>query len=362
MAKVLISPLNWGLGHATRDIAIMRVLEQEGHDLSVAASGAAHDLLKKEFPNATFSTVTDYSSPYTRRGFSISKFIAKMPAMVKQIQKEHQVIEQLAEDSAFDLIISDNRFGVYSHKVPSIFISHQLRSNVPKEVELLEKMTELFNEYYHKKYAHVIVSDNPPGKLSLTGKLGKANRPVTQQKAYYAGILSSIERRDVPEDIDYLVSISGPQEQKQGFRKPILKQITDVPGKKIVLLGEPGNGMKEYLDADTLVIGYTERNAMTDLMNRSKCIITRSGYTSVMEIAELEKKYCLFVPTPGQTEQEYLSKLYEEKGWFHSVKQKHIALAKDLEVAKKYSGFPAMPKSNQNAQKLYEEVIKQYVA
>lgn len=362
MAKILISPLNWGLGHATRDIAIMRVLEQEGHDLSVAASGAALNLLKKEFPNATFCTVKDYSSPYTSKGFSISKFIAKIPAMIKQIQKEHQIIEQMISNNTYDLVISDNRFGVYSQKTPSIFISHQLRSNVPKEVELLERMTELFNEYYHKRFERVIVADNPPGKTSLTGKLGKANRPVTQQKVYYAGILSSIERRDVPEDIDYLVSISGPQEQKQGFKEPILKQITDIPGKKIVLLGEPGNSTQQYLDADTQVIGYADRNEMADLMNRSRCIITRSGYTSVMEIAELEKKYCLFVPTPGQTEQEYLSKLYEEKGWFHSVKQKHISLGKDLDVARKYTGFPEMPKSRHNVQKLYEEVIKHYVA
>jgi uncharacterized protein (TIGR00661 family) len=362
MARVLISPLNWGLGHATRDIAIMKVLEQEGHEISVAASGAALDLLKKEFPNAAFYNVRDYSSPYTRRGFSISKFIARIPTMVKQIQKEHHIIEQLVSAHLFDLVISDNRFGAYSHKVPSIFISHQLRSNVPKEVELLERMTEMFNEYYHKKYAHVIVADNPPGSLSLTGKLGKANRPVTLQKAYYAGILSSIEKRGGPEDIDCLVSISGPQEQKQGFREPILKQITDIPGKKVVLLGEPGNSMNQHLDADTRVIGYADRKKMTLLMNRSRCIVTRSGYTSVMEIAELDKKYCLFVPTPGQTEQEYLSKLYEEKGWFHSVKQKHLSLAKDLEVARNYTGFPAMPKSHHNARKLYEEVIRQYVA
>ena len=275
MAKVLISPLNWGLGHATRDITIMKVLEQEGHELSIAASGAALGLLRKEFPRAAFCAVKDYSSPYTRKGFSISKFISNIPRMIKEVQKEHHAIEALVAENNVDLIISDNRFGVYSKQIPSLFISHQLRSNTPKEVELLEKVTELFNEYYHKKYAKVIVSDNPPGELSLTGKLGKANRPITRQKVYYAGILSSIAKKDVPEDIDILVSISGPQQQKQGFREPLLKQIAGITGKKIVLLGEPFNTGRYCLDPDTEVIGYANREEMTDLMNRAKCIITR---------------------------------------------------------------------------------------
>ena len=100
---------------------------------------------------------------------------------------------------------------------------------------------------------------------------------------------------------------------------------------------------------------------MTNLMNRAKFIITRSGYTTVMELAELDKKHALFIPTPHQTEQEYLSEYYEEKKWFHSVKQEDLDLLKNVKECKDYKGLPKMSKTSENAKKLYEKVFKKYL-
>jgi UDP-N-acetylglucosamine:LPS N-acetylglucosamine transferase len=141
----------------------------------------------------------------------------------------------------------------------------------------------------------------------------------------------------------------------------IMKQVGELPGKKMVLLGKPSENSEYKLDELTTVKSHAGREEMSVLMNRAKFIISRSGYTTVMEIAELGKKKCLFMPTPGQTEQVYLSQYYQEKGWFYSKSQYALDLVKDVQEAKKYSGFPPMPDSESNAKKLYKELFAPYL-
>jgi len=361
MARILISPLAWGLGHATRDIPIINVLLEEGHHLGVVATGAAYTLLEKEYPDFDFYNVTDYPSPYTTEGFSVARVVALYPVMFRNILRETRLVRKIVRREKYDLVISDNRFGIHDNRVPSLFISHQIRYSVPGYIDWAERTSEWFNARYHSKFDRVIIPDNPPDVLSLSGKLGKASQRITKRKAYYAGILSSIKKLDVPEDIDYLVSVSGPQEQKEKFRDVVIRQITELPGRKVVLLGDPGGDVDEKLDEDTRIMSHASREEMTRLMNRASFIITRSGYTTVMELAELGGKKALFVPTPGQTEQEYLSDYYEKRGWFYSVTQKELDLVRDVELAREYPGLPSMSKSAENARRLYDEVIKGYL-
>jgi len=361
MARILISPLAWGLGHATRDIPIIKVLLEEGHSLGIVATGAAYELLEKEYPDFDFYNVTDYPSPYTAEGFSVARVVALYPLMFRNIMRETRLLRRIVRRGKYDLVISDNRFGIHDNRVPSLFISHQIRYSVPGYIEWAERTSEWFNARYHSNFDRVIIPDNPPDVLPLSGKLGRANQRITKRKAYYAGILSSIKKIDVPEDLDYLVSVSGPKEQKDRFRDAVMSQITELPGKKVVLLGDPSGDVDEKLDEDTHIMSHASREEMTLLMNRASFIITRSGYTTVMELAELGGKQALFVPTPGQTEQEYLSDYYEKMGWFYSVSQKDLDLIRDVELAREYPGLPPMSKSADNARRLYDEVIRGYL-
>ena len=140
--------------------------------------------------------------------------------------------------------------------------------------------------------------------------------------------------------------ISGPEPQRTRLEEILLPQVPGLDGECVVLLGSPGSsgGKKSMPGCTVMPFATTEEKEV--LMNRAKFILCRSGYTTVMEIAELGKKQALFIPTPGQTEQEYLSWYYEGRDWFHSKSQYKLDLAGDIAVAKKYAGFPAMPGNN----------------
>jgi UDP-N-acetylglucosamine:LPS N-acetylglucosamine transferase len=180
-------------------------------------------------------------------------------------------------------------------------------------------------------------------------------------KAYYAGILSSAQKMDLSEDLDFLIIISGPEPQRTILEKIILKQVQELPGEKMVLLGRPQDNFEKKLDSWTTVKSYATEEEKVVLMNRAKFIISRSGYTTMMDIAELGKKRGVFIPTPGQTEQEYLSQYYHEQNWFYSKSQYKLNLIKDIENAEEYKGFPELPKTKENMKSLYEEVFAQYL-
>ena len=356
MARILISPLKWGLGHATRDIPVIRVLLAHNHDITIAASGRALDLLKLEFPQCTFIDFDDYPAPYSASRFFLPKFTANIPRIMKAIRNEKRRFDTLLKKHDFDLIISDNRFGIYSDKIPSVFISHQIRFIMPSFLKPFERFTQYFNTLFHKHFQKVIVPDNFEPRLS--GRLSEPMFKISKERIYYAGVLCSIEKHDVKEDIDYLISVSGPEPQRTLLEELMLEQVKTLKGKKFIVLGKPDLHTEQTLDDGTVVKSYANPEEMTMLMNRAKCIITRSGYTTMMEIAELGKTKGLFLPTPGQTEQEYLSKYYAEKGWFYSTSQYKINLIRDIKEIKNFKGFPSMPKSKDNAEKLYKEVLE----
>jgi uncharacterized protein (TIGR00661 family) len=361
MAKILVSPLSWGLGHATRDVPIIADLISRGHTVGVAASGIALELLSREFSDLEFYDVPDYPSPYTSGGFSVTRVVGLFPLMARDIAREHRMISRIVRRERYDLIISDNRFGAYAKDVPGLFISHQIRFSAPGNIDSIERMMEAFNGRYHRNFERIIIPDNPPGPRSLSGKLGNAHRPVTKRRAYWAGIITDIRKQDIVPDIDYLVSVSGPKVTKDALKEAIMGQIGGLSGSKVIVLGDPGADFEEHPGGDTVVKSHADRGEMATLLNRAKFIVTRSGYTTVMELAELEKTGILFIPTPGQTEQEYLSSYYEEMGWVHSVPQDRLDLVADVARSRTMRGFPPTGGSSDNIRKLYDRVIEGYL-
>ncbi len=340
---------------------IIRELLQRGHQVTIATSGAAETLLRDEFPQCRFIHFRDYPSPDTRTRYHYLKFAAYVPVMRYAIFREKQLTDRLLQENRFDLIISDSRFGVYSEKVPSFFISHQFRFEVPFYIGIGRYLSEKFNASFHAKFTRVIVPDNSPGTVCLSGQLAWPRYKISRQKAYYAGILSSVQKLDLPADIDFLISVSGPGPQRLLLETIVLKQAPALPGKKVILLGRPGEKFQRQLNEHTVVYSHASRAEMSRLMNRAKFIISRSGYTTMMEMAELEKKKALLIPTPGQVEQEYLSRYYKKMGWFLSRSQSLVNLPEDVVAASRYSGFPPMPRTEENVRRLYEELFAPYL-
>lgn len=362
MGHALISPLNWGLGHSTRDIPIIRELLSHGHEVTIATSGNALVLLKREFPECNFIFFKDYPAPYSSTRFFLPKFVANIPILLKAMADERKKLAKILSRDRYDLIISDNRMGVYSDKIPSYFITHQLRFSLPEYLWPFELATLLINGLFHTRYTGLIVPDVSPNGSNLSGKLSLSNLDITNQRTYYAGILTSTAKMNVDQDVDYLIIVSGPEPQRTKLEEIVHKQVQKLPGEKVVLLGSPQNEYKKKLDSNTTVFSYVSTEVKSELMNRARFIISRSGYTTMMELAELEKRQGLFTPTPGQTEQEYLSKYYARMGWFYSKSQYKLKLSEDIEIATNYSGFPEMTKTKENVKKLYEQVLKKHLS
>ncbi len=363
MGHAFISPLNWGLGHCTRDIPIIEELLCRGHEVTVGTSGNALALLKRECPQCNFIEFKDYPAPYSDSRFFLPHFAAGIPALLRAIAQEKKRFDRILAENRFDLIISDNRMSVYSNKIPSYFISHQLRFSMPRYLYPFEMMTMPFNSFFHSKFKGVIVPDIKPKSESqnLSGKLCSSSVNATNCRVYYAGILTSTKKMALDRDLDFLAIASGPEPQRTRLEEIILKQVQKLPGEKVVLLGSPQKEFHKKLDEHTAVHSYVSTEEKTALMNRAKFVIARSGYTTMMELAELETGHGLFTPTPGQTEQEYLSRYYARQGWFLSRNQYKLNLAEDVTEAMHYRGFPKMAKTADNVKRLYENALRKHL-
>jgi UDP:flavonoid glycosyltransferase YjiC (YdhE family) len=361
MGSVLVSPLNWGLGHAMRDVPVISALVDRGHDVTIAACGNALASLQREFPSCRFIGFPDYPSPYSSGRFFLPRLAVYLPAILGAIAREREGISKILSRDRYDLVISDNRLGVYSPQVPSLFISHQLHFHLPPTLWPVELLAAYLGRFLYRKFDRVIVPDNPPGPLALAGKLSRADFADTRTRVFYAGILTSVPREEAPSDLDYLVMISGPEPQRSRLEEILLPQVGELDGNTVVLLGSPQRAGGIAGSGNCSVRTYVTNAEKAALMNRAKFVICRSGYTTMMELAELQKRAGLFIPTPGQTEQEYLSWYYEKNGWFFSKSQYCLDLHADIGTARTYTGFPAMPGTAANVRRLYDDVLAGYL-
>lgn len=361
MARVLVSPLNWGLGHATRDIPLIQKLLAKGHDVTIAASGNALAALRQHFPDCGTIDLPDYPAPYSNTRFFLPRFLASLPLMLRAVADERKNIASILSREKFDLVISDNRLGVYSEDIPSLFITHQLHYHLPLIAWPCELAAIWLNAFLHSRFRQVIVPDNPPGPLALAGKLSRANSEPTRSRVFYAGILTSTRKQNIPRDLDYLFLISGPEPQRTRLEEILLPRIRELDGTSIVLLGSPNGNKTRAVSDQCTVIPYATTEEKECLMNRARFIVCRSGYTSMMELAELHKHHALLIPTPGQTEQEYLSWYYRKRGWFYSTRQHQLDLSRDIERAGSGTGFPSMPGTKENVSRLYDIVLAGYL-
>ena len=357
MGHAFISPLSWGLGHASRDIPVIDELLRNGHEVTIGACGNAHAFLKKEFPTCNFIYFEDYPQLHNSGFMFLTTFVKQMPALVKAFENERKEFHRIISQKDFNLIISDSRPGVYSEAIPSIQITHQVHQSLPLLVWPLELLGVQINANAFKKYTTIVVPDNPPNEGSLGGKLSNTFFESAREKLYYSGIVASVRQRPYSRDIDYLIVISGMEPQRTELEKRILPHVTNLPGKKVVLLGKPSTDGMTRLDDGTVVYSYISNEEKSILFSRAKFIISRSGYTTMMDIAESRIRHGLFIPTPGQWEQEYLGSYYKNEGWFLSRSQFRLNLLHDIGRSFCYGGFPDMPSTEKNVRRLYRDVM-----
>ncbi|WP_025743891.1 glycosyltransferase [Aquimarina pacifica] len=332
--KVLVAPLNWGLGHATRCIPIINALIEEGLEPVIASDGAALSLLKKEFPNLRSQQLPSYNIEYPKKGSNFKlKMFLNGPKIAHAINAEHKATKRILAEETYCGIISDNRMGVRHKSIPSVFITHQLTVLSGKTTSV---STKIHNKYI-KKFDVCWVPDMADAP-NLSGELGhpkKHSIPVT-----YLGPLSRFEHKVIPKKYDIMVLLSGPEPQRTMLEQKLLHEFEQSDKKIVFVRGCIEETQQTYIKNNITIHNYLTGKNLEDTINSSSLIISRSGYTTVMDLAKLKKK-AFFIPTPGQFEQEYLAKRLSTHKLVPSCTQKEFTLTKlrDLNEYRGLSSF-----------------------
>ncbi len=334
--RVLVAPLDWGLGHATRSIPIIYALSELNFEVIIAADGPIKNLLEKEFKNVVFTQIKGYKIKYSVNKFWLPlKLLLQFPKLLWVVFKEHFWLDKTIAKYKIDAVISDNRLGLYSSKVPCIYITHQL------QIKTGNSFTEWFAQKIHyffiNKYSTCWVPDTA-AENNLAGELSHPKKlPETPVK--YLGPLSRFEKTTVEKKYDLLILLSGPEPQRTILENLLLQELKSFTGKVAMVKGLPKNSAEEEFVCDDenkiAVANHLSATALNKAIQQSDIVICRSGYTSVMDLIKLQQK-AILVATPGQTEQEYLAAYLMERKMFLSVPQSNFSLAGALQKA---SGF-----------------------
>ncbi len=351
---VLVAPLDWGLGHATRCIPIILELQKRGCEVFIASSGSALKLVRKEFSSLKSFELSSYNVSYSKRiPFVISIFL-QIPKFLKAIATEKKQLERIIAEHKIEFVISDNRYGCWSERIPSVFICHQLNIQLPVALKWLQPFVRFFHKRLIGKFTECWVPDQP-GEFSLTGQLSVGSTIPFK----YIGILSRFQNNSLEMKYDIAVILSGPEPSRTILEVIITKQILGQGIKAILVRGVIENEITWKQDDNIYIVNYLQSKELEEVINQSKLIIARSGYSTIMDLARLGKK-AILIPTPGQTEQEYLAKRLMKAGICYSVNQRNFDLTVARTAADSFSGFSNIepePERNLLAQAL-DDVLK----
>ena len=327
-ARILVAPLDWGLGHSTRCIPIIKELISEGCEVLIAADKKTYVLLKKEFPGVVFLRYKGYEIEYSRqKNFLSLKLALQAPKIFLRIFHEKRWLKRTIKRYKINAVISDNRFGMHNKKIHSVYITHQLFIKTGNR--FIEKIAQKVHYHFIKKYSVCWVPDEE--KNGLAGRLSHPKKIPGNVK--YIGPLSRFSKLpNVQQEYDLLIMLSGPEPQRSILEKKIISQIKDLHKKIFFIRGLPGEETKPENFNNTIFENHVDANTLNQIMAQSKMVLCRSGYTSIMDLAVLGKE-AILIPTPGQTEQEYLAKYLMEKRFFLSMQQKDFSIKKALELA-----------------------------
>ena len=344
--RILVAPLDWGLGHATRCIPVINELVSNDCEVWVAAEGSQEILLKKEFPSLSFLSLTGYRIRYSKRATWFAfKILLQVPTIIATIRTEHRWLKKMIDSFHFDAIISDNRFGLYDSNIPSVFITHQLNVKTPFG-RWSERVLRKWNYKYINRFGECWIPDLP-GVVNLAGQLSHPDT-LPRIPARYIGILSRFEKNKSTEIKDHLlILLSGPEPQRTIFENKIVNEISHYAGTATIVRGLPlassiipSTGMIKFYN-------HVPAKELNEEMQHAEWVIGRSGYSTVMDIVALQKKSIL-IPTPGQTEQEYLAKNLLSKKTAFCVDQNEFSLTNAISQAKNFNfQFPDTGNSNQ---------------
>ncbi len=333
--KILIAPLDWGLGHTTRCLPLIAYLRSLGHQVIAAASGAAARLLADNFPGLAILPLEGYNIQYSKyKNAFVAKIIVQIPKILEAIRSEHRWLATQHEQHHFDLVIADNRYGLYHPAIRSVILTHQLQILSGKG-SLADFILRKLHYPLLERFDTCWVVDEA-GADNLSGKL--AHPAVLPNRAQYIGLLSQFMDRpagtvSTSGDKEILVLLSGPEPMRGQLEYILLQQAGSQHQYRFVFvagnpLGRAPAALPEHITYNT----HLPAAQLFDALERAALVVCRSGYSTLMDLAVLGKK-ALLIPTPGQTEQEYLAVHLNQSGYYLVKDQSAVQLDRDIPQA-----------------------------
>lgn len=322
---ILICPLEWGLGHAGRMAALAKLLQIRGCRLIIGSGKEHQAFFRNHLPGVGFIDFPGFRPRYSSVFPQYLALLAQLPLLLFHIVSEHMKLKSLLRKHPFDIVISDNRFGLWNRKVRTVYVTHQLSIPFPRPFRFLEPLGAIFHRFFIRRYDLCLIPDLP-GQENLSGRLSHGVR--LPSNAVFAGMMSRfpVDDNSRPEPVEeeyYTLILSGPEPQRSLFRKKVTEALQKRPPKLVILEGRPLENPEASDPANTISHSDLSDTGMQKTIRGSAGIICRPGYTTLMELVSLGCG-ALLVPTPGQTEQEYLADYLSGKGWFTSVSQKDL--------------------------------------
>lgn len=302
---IFISPLDWGLGHATRCVPLIKqLLVDNVVILGVTPTTAL--IFNEEFPNLKKVDVEPYNIRYSHSLPLSVKLLIDAPRIFGVIKKERLQLKQIIKEYQIDIVISDNRFGLYDKSVECIYITHQL--NI--QASLFSKIANKIHHHFIKQFNAIWIPDFEADTKSLAGKLSKKTFPQTVKYIQPLSRLAVVDKTE--HQFDYLCLLSGPEPLRTDLEKVLIKKANQ-SDKRICFVRGTVKNAKSFANKNVELIDMPDAKQLSQLIANSTAIVCRSGYSTLMDLHHLQKMNCILVPTPGQEEQEYLAKYWEKK-------------------------------------------------
>ena len=336
--RILVAPLDWGIGHATRCIPIIHELILQNYQVVIAADGRPMHLLSSEFPSLEMVRFTGYNINYSRYLPMSISMLLQIPKVLIGIKKEQKVLDQIIDDYKIDGVISDSRFGLFTKKAPCVFITHQLQIKSPY---FSDKIRSLNYNYINKFDCCWIIDDYDE---NLAGELSKPN--ILPNNSTYIGIQSRFEKLEMEKEYDFLAIVSGPEPQRTILEKGLIKALQNRTEKSAIVLGKPEINISKKI-GNLIIKSHLNASDLNTIILKSDLIICRPGYSTVMDLAKLDKK-AFFIPTPGQTEQEYLANSFMQKNICYTQEQNKFDFEKAIYKSKNFTGFSSFQRTTTN--------------
>ena len=337
--KILVAPLNWGLGHASRCVPLVRRFLNEGHEVILGGDGESLTLLRRHFPKLRYVYLAPLNLRYSTSNNQIGAMLRALPQLIAWSIKDHAMLQAVLREEPIDRVVSDNRFGLFSPKTESIYMTHQLHIMLPKGWKWLEPIVERLHARVYRHFDQVWVPDYEDINKSLAGELSHPknqkskikNRKYIEPLSRFTPDNASTMDRQCIDNASVVAVLSGLEPQRTLLEKEIIARFsanplthssTNPPSVLIVqgLMNRPNTRFKR---GNITIVPYLNDAELVTALLSAEHIIARSGYSTIMDLAALglikpkskiknqKSKIIELIPTPGQPEQEYLADFWQ---------------------------------------------------